>query len=72
MSAAGFFEHAGSLHGYWQEGVHSLEGERHVIDISHVGIVAAIELAPLSGGVRKRGMQLFHKYFDNGASPRDG
>jgi beta-alanine--pyruvate transaminase len=62
----GIFEHASSLHGYWQDAMHSLKGKRHIIDIRNMGIVAAIELAPHSGGVGKRGMQLFHKCFDNG------
>jgi beta-alanine--pyruvate transaminase len=62
----GIFEHAGSLHGYWQDAVHSLKGKKHVIDIRNMGIVAAIELAPNAAGIGKRGMQLFHKCFDNG------
>jgi beta-alanine--pyruvate transaminase len=66
----GIFEHAGSLHGYWQDAVHSLKGKKHVIDIRNMGIVAAIELAPAAAGVGKRGMQLFHKCFDNGVLVR--
>ena len=62
----GIFENAGSLHGYWQDAVHSLKGKKNVIDIRNMGIVAAIELAPNAAGVGKRGMQLFHKCFDNG------
>ena len=46
--------------------MHSLKGKQHIIDIRNMGIVAAIELAPHSDGVGKRGMQLFHKCFDNG------
>ena len=60
------FEHATSLHGYWQEAVHSLNGKRHIIDIRNIGLVAAIELDAHKGGIGKRGMQLFHKCFDNG------
>jgi beta-alanine--pyruvate transaminase len=66
----GIFEHAGSLHGYWQDAVHSLKGKKNVIDIRNMGIVAAIELAPNAAGVGKRGMQLFHKCFDNGVLVR--
>jgi beta-alanine--pyruvate transaminase len=57
-------------HGYWQDAVHSLKGKKHVIDIRNMGIVAAIELAPTAAGVGKRGMQLFHKCFDNGVLVR--
>ena len=66
----GIFEHAGSLHGYWQDAVHSLKGKKNVIDIRNMGIVAAIELAPNAAGIGKRGMQLFHKCFDNGVLVR--
>jgi beta-alanine--pyruvate transaminase len=62
----GIFEHAASLHGYWQDAVHSLKGKRHIIDIRNMGIVAAIELEPHASGVGKRGMALFHACFDNG------
>ena len=54
----GIFEHAISLHSYWQEAVHSLRGKRHVVDILNMGIVAAIELEAHTGGVGKRGMQV--------------
>lgn len=62
----GVFEHAASLHGYWQDAVHSLKGKRHIIDIRNIGIVAGIELEPHPAGVGKRGMALFHRCFDNG------
>ena len=62
----GIWDHAASLHGYWEAAVHSLKGKRHIIDIRNMGIVAAIELEAHASGVGKRGMQLFHKCFDNG------
>jgi len=62
----GLFEHAASLHGYWEDAVHSLKGKRHVIDVRNMGIVAGIELEPRPGAPTKRAMELFHKCFDNG------
>ncbi len=62
----GLFDRAAELGGYWEDAVHSLKGKRHVIDIRNMGIVAGIELEPRSGAVGKRGMELFHKCFDNG------
>ena len=62
----GIFEHATSLHGYWEEAVHSLKGKRHIIDVRNMGIVAGIELEPRPGAPTKRAMELFHKCFDNG------
>ena len=64
--AEGIFEHAASLHGYWEEAVHSLRGKRHIIDVRNMGIVAGIELEPRPGAPTKRAMELFHKCFDNG------
>jgi beta-alanine--pyruvate transaminase len=64
--AEGIFEHATSLHGYWQDAVHSLKGKRHIIDVRNMGIVAGIELEPRPGAPTKRAMELFHKCFDNG------
>jgi beta-alanine--pyruvate transaminase len=62
----GIFEHATSLHQYWEDAVHSLKGKRHVIDIRNMGIVAGIELEPRPGAPTKRALELFHKCFDNG------
>ena len=62
----GIFEHAASLHGYWEDAVHSLKGKRHIIDIRNMGIVAGIELEPRAGAPTKRATELFQKCFDNG------
>jgi beta-alanine--pyruvate transaminase len=64
--AEGLFDRAAALGGYWEDAVHSLRGKRHIIDIRNMGIVAGIELEPRPGAVGKRGMELFHKCFDNG------
>ena len=62
----GIWEHAASLHAYWEEAVHSLKGKRHIIDIRNIGIVAGIELEPRADAPTKRATELFHKCFDNG------
>ena len=62
----GIFEHAASLHSYWEEAVHSLKGKRNIIDIRNMGIVAGIELEPRPGAPTKRATELFQKCFDNG------
>ena len=62
----GIWEHAASLHDYWEAAVHSLKGKRHIIDIRNIGIVAGIELEPRPGAPTKRATELFHKCFDNG------
>lgn len=64
--AEGLFDRAAELGAYWEDAVHSLRGKRHIIDIRNMGIVAGIELEPRAGAVGKRGLELFHKCFDNG------
>jgi beta-alanine--pyruvate transaminase len=64
--AEGIWEHAASLHGYWEDAVHSLKGKRHIIDIRNMGIVAGIELEPRPGAATKRATELFIKCFDAG------
>jgi beta-alanine--pyruvate transaminase len=45
----GLFERAASLAPYWEEAIHSLRGEPHVIDIRNLGLVAGIELESRPG-----------------------
>jgi beta-alanine--pyruvate transaminase len=40
------FERAAELAPYWEEALHSLRGEPHVIDIRDIGLMGAVELAP--------------------------
>jgi beta-alanine--pyruvate transaminase len=62
----GIWEHAASLHGYWENAVHSLKGKRHVIDVRNMGIVAGIELEPRPGAPTARANELFIKCFEAG------
>lgn len=62
----GIWEHAASLHGYWEDAVHSLKGKRHVIDVRNMGIVAGIELDPRPGAPTARANELFIKCFEAG------
>ncbi|WP_310466887.1 aspartate aminotransferase family protein [Sphingomonas sp.] len=60
------FERARSLETRWETALHRLREARHVIDLRTIGLVAAIELAPLEGCPGKRGTALFHACFDAG------
>ncbi|MDP1732134.1 MAG: aspartate aminotransferase family protein [Devosia sp.] len=51
---------------YWEDGLHSLKGERHVIDIRNIGLVGAIELEPIAGQPTKRAFAAFVKAFEAG------
>ena len=62
----GLFDRANELRDYWEDAAHSLKGQRHVIDIRTIGLVAGIELEPRPGAPTARAMELFHACFDNG------
>ncbi len=52
---------------YFEEQLHSLKGEPHVIDIRNIGLVGAIELSPIAGEPTKRAFSAFVKAFERGA-----
>ncbi|AZO37534.1 MAG: aminotransferase class III-fold pyridoxal phosphate-dependent enzyme [Mesorhizobium sp.] len=52
---------------YWEDALHSLKGEPHVIDIRNIGLIGAIELAPIAGNPTKRAFSAFVKAFERGA-----
>ena len=52
---------------YWEDALHSLKGEPHVIDIRNIGLVGAIELEPIAGQPTKRAFEAFVKAFERGA-----
>jgi beta-alanine--pyruvate transaminase len=66
----GLFERAKSLEPYLEDGLHSLKGEPHVVDIRNIGLIGAVELQPIEGKPTARAMQLFTRCFDNGVIVR--
>ncbi len=50
----------------WEDALHSLKGEPHVIDIRNIGLVGAIELEPIAGAPTKRAFAAFVKAFEDG------
>ena len=50
----------------WEDGLHSLKGEPHVIDIRNIGLVGAIELEPIAGAPTKRAFSAFLKAYESG------
>lgn len=63
----GLFERAAELAPYWEEALHSLKGEPHVIDIRNIGLVGAIELEPIAGEPTKRAFSAFVRAWEKGA-----
>jgi beta-alanine--pyruvate transaminase len=64
------FERAAGLEYYWQEALHSLKGLPNVIDIRNMGLIGAIELAPIEGAPTKRAFDAFLKCYDKGVLVR--
>ncbi len=50
----------------FEHALHSLRGLPHVIDIRNIGLVGAIELAPIAGSPGKRAFDIFRECFERG------
>lgn len=62
----GLFERAAELAPYWEDALHSLKGEPHVIDIRNIGLVGAIELEGVAGEPTKRAFACFVRAWEKG------
>src|SRR5256886_9310160 len=62
----GLFERAASLETHWEQAIHSLKGERNVVDIRNIGLMGAIELAPKQGAPGSRCYTALVKCFEAG------
>jgi beta-alanine--pyruvate transaminase len=60
------FARARDLSSYWEDGVHSLKGLPHVIDLRNLGLVAGIELEAFPGKPGFRGAECLQRCYDNG------
>jgi len=60
------FARAKALESYWEEGLHSLKGLPHVIDLRNIGLVAGIELEPIAGRPAARAFDAFLKCYERG------
>jgi len=62
----GLLTRGAELGPYWQDALHSLKGEPHVIDVRNIGLVGAIELEPIAGAPTKRAFSAFVKAYESG------
>ncbi|WP_127145341.1 aspartate aminotransferase family protein [Pelagibacterium montanilacus] len=62
----GLLTRGAELGGYWEDALHSLKDVPNVIDIRNLGLVGAIELAPIAGQPTRRAFSAFVKAFEKG------
>ncbi len=66
------FASARALEPAFEETIHALRGEPHVIDIRNLGLMGGIELSPRPGEPGARGFEVFLKCFEAGVVIRNG
>jgi beta-alanine--pyruvate transaminase len=59
-------ERAARLAPMFEQAIHSLQGEPHVIDIRNIGLAGAVELESIPGQVGLRTMRVFERALDEG------
>jgi beta-alanine--pyruvate transaminase len=62
----GLLTRARDISEYWADGVHSLKGRPHVIDLRNLGLIGAVELEPITGKPGARGFDTFVRAFEKG------
>ena len=62
----GLLERTDGIYQYFEDALHSLKGEKHVIDIRNIGLVGAIELQPIDGKPTVRAFEAFMQAFQKG------
>ncbi len=62
----GLMTRVNDLAAYWEERIHALKGLPHVIDIRNIGLIGAVEFAPIPGEPSKRAYDRFVKCFETG------
>jgi beta-alanine--pyruvate transaminase len=66
FKAEGLFERVAELAPYWEDGVHSLKGLPHVIDLRNIGLIAGIELEGIPGQPTARAFEAFLRAYEKG------
>jgi len=60
----GLLTRAAEIADYWADGIHSLKGLPHVIDLRNLGLIGAIELESIPGKPGARGFDAFVRAFE--------
>jgi beta-alanine--pyruvate transaminase len=66
----GLFERARAMEKTFEDALHSLEHEPHVIDVRNFGLIGAVELEPIAEQPTARALAAFRTCFDNGVIVR--
>jgi len=66
----GLFQRAAEMALKFEDALHSIKGEPHVIDIRNYGLMGAVEMQPIEGQPGARGMALMQKLFEAGVMAR--
>ena len=62
----GLLTRGSEMGAYWEDALHSLKGLPHVTDIRNLGLIGAIELAPIEGAPTQRAFSAFLKAYEKG------
>ncbi len=62
----GLLTRAARLEKHWENALHGLADHPHVIDIRNMGLIGAVELAPIEGQPGKRAFDTFVRAFEAG------
>lgn len=62
----GLLTRAASLEKHWENALHGLADHPHVVDIRNMGLIGAVELAPIDGQPGKRAFDAFVAAFEAG------
>ncbi|MFM2397977.1 MAG: hypothetical protein RL341_134, partial [Pseudomonadota bacterium] len=66
----GLFQRAADMAPYFETALHSLKGEKHVIDIRNLGLMGGIELSPRAGLPTAKAFEVFIKCYEKGVLVR--
>ena len=66
----GLLDRGMELEEYWQDALHSLRNAPNVMDVRNIGLVGAIELAPVEGAPGSRGYDVLNRAFASGLLTR--
>ncbi|MEX6634431.1 aminotransferase class III-fold pyridoxal phosphate-dependent enzyme [Hyphococcus lacteus] len=66
----GVYAHAAEMSDYFEQAVHSLKDEPHVVDIRNIGLAAGVTVSGREGAPGARGNDVFLKTYEKGVAVR--